>query len=229
MEMNCTDTPSKLSSGCAGFDNFLGGGFEPKIITQFVGEGGSGKSTLCLCAAVSALSKGIGVIYIDTEGFSIDRFCQIAGENTDTYAKSLFVSEPTTFEEQGAAILDAEKLLKTGKAGLIIVDSATALYRMESGDKDAISVLSRQMMTLLGMAKRYDVPAIITNQVFMDIEHQKLCGLGGTSLMHISKVIVSVEKHIGYRKAVLLKHRSEEEGKTWTFVLTNRGFEEKAI
>ncbi|HJJ55158.1 MAG TPA: DNA repair and recombination protein RadB [Methanocorpusculum sp.] len=227
--MNITDLPEKLSTGCNGFDAFLGGGLEPKIITQFVGEGGCGKSTLCLCAAVSALSQGIGVIYIDTEGFSIDRFCQIAGDNADTYAKSLFISEPATFEEQGAAIIDAEKLLKTGKAGLIIVDSATALYRMESSEKDAVSILSKQMMTLLGMAKRYEIPTLITNQVFMDIEHQKLCGLGGTSLMHISKVIVNVEKHCGYRKAVILKHRSEEEGKSWNFVLTNTGIEEKAI
>lgn len=229
MEINIPEMPEKLSSGCKGFDAFLGGGFEPKIITQFVGEGGCGKSTICLCAAVSALSQGIGVVYIDTEGFSVDRFCQIAGEKTDTYAKSLFVSEPATFEEQGCAILDAEKLLKSGKAGLIIVDSATALYRMESGEKDAISALSKQMMALLGMAKRYEIPAIITNQVFMDIEHQKLCGLGGTSLMHISKVIVSVEKQSGYRTAVLVKHRSEREGKTWNFVLTNSGIEEKAI
>ncbi|HJJ36661.1 MAG TPA: DNA repair protein RadB, partial [Methanocorpusculum sp.] len=110
-----------------------------------------------------------------------------------------------------------------------IIDSATALYRMESSEKDAISTLSKQMMTVLGMAKRYAVPAIITNQVFMDIEHQKLCGLGGTSLMHISKVIVSVEKHSGYRKAVILKHRSEEEGKSWSFILTNTGIEEKPI
>ncbi|HJJ36705.1 MAG TPA: AAA family ATPase, partial [Methanocorpusculum sp.] len=155
MELNIADMPEKLSTGCKEFDEFLGGGLEPKIITQFVGEGGSGKSTLCLCAAVSALSRGTGVVYIDTEGFSVDRFCQIAGENTKTYAKSLFVSEPSTFEEQGTAILDAEKLLRSGKAGLIIIDSATALYRMESSEKDAISTLSKQMMSVLGMAKRY--------------------------------------------------------------------------
>lgn len=221
--------PEKLSTGNAAFDRFLGGGLEPQIITQFVGEGGSGKSTLCLCAAVAALSKGKGVIYIDTEGFSADRFTQIAGEKAAEYAASLYISEPSSFEEQGTMIAESEQFLKSGAAGLIIVDSATALYRTQANDKDALSQLSRQMMTLLGMAKRYNVPAVITNQVFMDIDHQKLCGLGGTSLMHISKAIVSVEKHIGYRKAVMVKHRSIREGTSWSFVLTNSGIEEKAI
>lgn len=218
----------KLSTGSSSFDVFLGGGLEKKIITQFVGEGGTGKSTLCLCVAVSAISNGLGVIYIDTEGFSTERFCQIAGIHAEEYAKSLYLYEPSTFTEQGDMIAESEKLLSCGKAGLIIVDSATALYRVESNEKTALSTLTQQMMYLLGMAKRYEVPALITNQVFMDIDRQKLCGLGGTSLMHISKAIITIEKHVGYRKAVILKHRSIREGKSWQFILTNTGIEETA-
>ncbi len=229
MEINIPEHPAKLSTGCIPFDDFLGGGLEPKSITQFVGEGGSGKSTLCLCAAVSTLSQGIGVVYIDSGGFSADRFCQIAGNRMQECAKSLYVSEPVSFAQQGRKIADAEVLLKTGRAGLIIVDSATTLYRMESNEKDAISNLARQMVILLGMAKRFGVPALITNQVFMDIEHQKFCGLGGASLQNISKTIISVEKHIKYRKAVILKDPSIEPGKSWNFVLTTEGIKEKPI
>ena len=221
--------PEKLSSGSAGFDNLLGGGLESKVITQLVGEGGSGKSTLCLLAAVSALSKGLGVIYIDSEGFSAERFCQIAGSYADEYAKSLYVYEPETFAEQGMMIRETEKLLHAQKAGLIVVDSATALYRVEVSDKDAVQRLSQQMMYLSGLARRYDVPVIITNQVFMDIDAHRLTGLGGTALTHTSKVIVSIEKHTGFRRAVIVKHRSEPEGKAWSFILTGRGVDEKPI
>ena len=223
------DFPEKLSTGSAGFDELLGGGLESKVLTQLVGEGGSGKSTLCLLAAVSALSKGLGVIYIDSEGFSAERFCQIAGEYADEYAKSLYIYEPETLAEQGLVIRETEKLLHAKKAGLIILDSATALYRVEVSEKDAIQRLSQQMMYLAGLARRYEVPVIITNQVFMDIDAHRLTGLGGTALTHISKVIVSVEKHTGFRRAVIVKHRSEPEGKAWSFVLTGRGVDEKPI
>lgn len=214
---------AKLPTGVPGFDAFLGGGLERRVITQFFGEGGSGKSTIALRAAVSALSKGTGVIYIDTEGFSAERFCQIAGDKAEEYAKSLYVYEPSSFAEQGQVISESERLLRPGKAGLLILDSATALYRVESGGKDAMARLSQQMMVLLGISRRFDIPVVITNQVFMDIDSHRLTGLGGTALFHISKVIVRIEKHEGFRRAVIVKHRSEAEGKSWDFVLTGDG------
>ncbi len=222
------DAVIKISTGAAGLDNLLGGGIESRMITQFYGEAGSGKSTLCLMAAVEVLRKGAGVVYIDSEGFSIERFSQIAGDSTNEYAKHLYVFEPSTFAEQGLMISESERLIKSGTAGMIILDSATALYRVEQmNSKDALSMLSRQMMVLLGIAKRYDIPAVITNQVFMDIDHHRLSGLGGTALSHISKAIIRVEKHEGFRCAVVFKHRSQAEGKLWEFVLTGTGVRDR--
>jgi DNA repair protein RadB len=63
----------RLSTGEAAFDDLLGGGLEPRVITQFYGGPASGKSVLCIIAAVSCLRAGKGVIFIDTEGFSIER------------------------------------------------------------------------------------------------------------------------------------------------------------
>jgi len=88
-------------------------------------------------------------------------------------------------------------------------------------------MLSRQMMVLLGIAKRYDIPILITNQVFMDIEHHRLSGLGGTALSHISKAIIRVEKHEGFRRAVVFKHRSQAEGNMWEFVITGDGVRDR--
>ncbi|MDD3256784.1 MAG: DNA repair and recombination protein RadB [Methanocorpusculum sp.] len=222
------DAVKKISTCAAGLDELLGGGLEPRMITQFFGEAGSGKSTLCLMAVVSVLRNGGGVVYIDSEGFSIERFSQIAGDSTLEYAKRLYVFEPGTFAEQGLMIAESEKLIKSGNAHMIVLDSATALYRVEQMDtKDALSMLSRQMMVLLGIAKRYDIPILITNQVFMDIEHHRLSGLGGTALSHISKAIIRVEKHEGFRRAVVFKHRSQAEGNMWEFVITGDGVRDR--
>ncbi len=222
------DAVKKISTGASGLNELLGGGLEPRMITQFFGEAGSGKSTLCLMAVVSVLRNGGGVVYIDSEGFSIERFSQIAGDSTLEYAKRLYVFEPGTFAEQGLMIAESEKLIKSGNAHMIVLDSATALYRVEQMDtKDALSMLSRQMMVLLGIAKRYDIPVLITNQVFMDIEHHRLSGLGGTALSHISKAIIRVEKYEGFRRAVVFKHRSQAEGNLWEFVITGDGVRDR--
>ena len=217
-------TGVKTSTGADGLDRLLGGGLEPRMITQFVGEAGSGKSTLCLVAAVAVLRNGGGVVYVDTEGFSVDRFSQIAGKDIEDAASRLYVFEPLTFAGQGAMISSAESLLKAGKVQLLIVDSATALYRVEQMEtREALSMLSQQMMVLLGLAKRFGVPAVITNQVFMDVDRHRLTGLGGTALAHISKAIVRVDKYEGFRRAVLMKHRSRPEGDQWDFVITGTG------
>ena len=216
----------KKTTGNASLDKLLGGGLEIRTITQFYGEPASGKSTLALIASVACLRAGEPVVYIDTEGFSIERFRQIAGADTEKIADKLFLFEPLDFEHQAAMISDAEKVIKIHKPGLLVVDSATALYRtdLEKG-RDALQALTRQMIHLLGYAKRYEVPVIVTNQVYMDTVRNVYLGLGGTSLEHISKVIVRLEKidGVGHRRARLVKHRSRPEGASFDFEIAEEG------
>jgi RecA/RadA recombinase len=70
--------PTKYSAGCKSIDELLGGGFESGTVTQLYGEAGSGKTNICLQAAVECARKGKKVIFIDSEGFSPERFLQIA-------------------------------------------------------------------------------------------------------------------------------------------------------
>ena len=216
----------RRSTGSASLDSLLGGGLEVRTITQFYGEPASGKSTLCMISAVTCLRAGQTVIYIDTEGFSIERFRQIAGTETEEIADRLFLFEPFDFEHQGTMIAEAEKILKTKKPGLLVMDSATALYRtdLEKG-RDSIQMLTRQMIQLLGYSKRYEIPVIITNQVYMDTMKNTYFGLGGTALEHLSKVIIRLEKIDipGFRRARLVKHRSQPEGAYFDFEITGDG------
>jgi DNA repair protein RadB len=216
----------RRSSGNSALDRLLGGGFEVRTITQFYGEPASGKSTLCMMAAVACLRAGQSVVFIDSEGFSIERFRQIAGADTEKIAERLFLFEPMDFEHQGAMIAEADKVLKAHKPGLLVMDSATALYRtdLEKG-RDSIQMLTRQVIQLLGYSKRYELPVIITNQVYMDTIKNTYLGLGGTALEHISKVIIRLEKtdNPGFRRARLVKHRSQPEGAFFDFEIIGDG------
>ena len=216
----------RRTSGNPALDNMLGGGLEVRTITQLYGEPASGKSTLAIIASVACLRAGQTVVYIDTEGFSIERFRQIAGADTEKIADRLFLFEPIDFEHQAAMISDAEKVIKAQKPGLLVVDSATALYRTDlDKGRDATQALTKQMIHLLGYAKRYEVPVIITNQVYMDTVKNTFFGLGGTALEHISKVIIRIEKTDGpgHRRARLVKHRSRPEGASFDFEIVEDG------
>jgi DNA repair protein RadB len=179
-----------------------------------------------MIAAVACLRAGQSVVYIDSEGFSIERFRQIAGEDTEKIADRLFLFEPLDFEHQGTMIAEAEKVLKAHKPGLLVMDSATALYRtdLEKG-RDALQALTKQMIHLLGYCKRYEIPVIITNQVYMDTTKNTFYGLGGVALEHLSKVIVRLEKTDtpGVRRARLVKHRSRPEGASFCFAIVEEG------
>jgi len=213
-----------ISTGSPDLDTLIGGGLEPGVLTQIYGEPASGKSTLCTLAAVTSIRSGKGVIFIDTEGFSIERFRQVAGDNAPALSDQLYLYEPVDFEQQGEMIADADKILRAKKAGLVILDSATAFYRTElEGGRDAMQRLTKQTILLLGYARRYEIPVLLTNQVYMDTEKNSFSGLGGMALEHISKVIVRLQKQEGRRKAVLMKHRSRPEGGSFEFVITTEG------
>lgn len=214
----------RLSTGVPALDDLLGGGLEPGVITQLYGGPGSGKSVLSIIAAVSCLRAGRGVIFIDTEGFSIERFRQVAGDAAESLARELILYEPHDFEQQGVMISGMARQIAGGRIGLIVMDSATGLYRTQlDRGTDTMQRLSRQIIHLLGYARKYAIPVIITNQVYMDIQRNVFVGLGGTALAHISKVIMRIDRLNGARRAVLEKHRSRPAGGSFVFDIVERG------
>lgn len=218
----------RLPTGAKPLDDILGGGFEAGTISQLFGEPASGKTNICLQLAINTLRTGKRVVFIDTEGFSVERFRQIAGEDAEKLAKGLMVFKVMSFEQQYAAVKETEKLAEQD-VGLIILDSATAYYRLELESKDSMLLkreLANQVTILLGLARKYDLAVLITNQIYMDVDKEELRAVGGNMLEHISKAIVQLSRTgIGTRMAVLKKHRSMAEGQTAEFKITATGIE----
>ncbi|HTY51673.1 MAG TPA: DNA repair and recombination protein RadB [Methanomicrobiales archaeon] len=214
----------RVSTGIPALDALLGGGLESRSITQVYGEPGCGKSSFALLAAVERLKAGESVIYLDTEGFSVERFRQVAGDRAEELAQRLFLSEPVDFEQQGIMIAESERLLQKGGVGLVVLDSATALYRTElTSGQEAQRRLARQLLLLLGLARRYGIPVLVTNQVYMDVTRNVPTGLGGTTMAHLSKAIIRLEGSEGVRRAVLEKHRSLPAGGSFFYEMTGDG------
>src|SRR5438477_93247 len=89
-----------VALGCRALDDLLGGGVEEGCITLLHGEAGSGKTNFCLQLARNVVRAGRKVIYIDTEGVSLERLRQICGDDFEVVAKNILFSEPYSFEEQ---------------------------------------------------------------------------------------------------------------------------------
>ena len=227
MAMNDT-LIKRLPTGSKALDGLLGGGFEVGTISQIFGEPASGKTNICIQLAVNVLREGKRVIYIDTEGFSVERFRQIAGPDAEKLANHFILFSPMSFEEQYSAIKETEKLVQQN-VGLIILDSATAFYRLELESKDSMLLkreLANQVTALLGMARKYNVAVVITNQIYMDVDKEELRAVGGNMLEHISKAIVQLSRTgIGTRMAVIKKHRSMAEGRSAEFKIISNGVE----
>jgi DNA repair protein RadB len=216
-----------LSTGSKALDDLLEGGFEGGALTLLFGEAGTGKTNICLQVASMVATSGKKVIYIDTEGVSLERLKQIAGDNYEEVMKNILFFEPHNFDEQEKFVDKAVKLAESSlEVGVMILDSATIHYRLTRNDeeKGVRKSLSPQLAKLLAAARSKDIPIILTSQVYTDLEKGTFEPLGGHVLMHNAKAIIRLDKvGASSRRAVIMKHRHLEEGRKADFKLTNQG------
>ncbi len=236
----------KISAGSFDLNKFLYGGYDKDIITTIYGGAGSGKTNFCILASVSQAKKNKKVIYIDTEqGFSVDRFKQIAGENYETLLKNIILLKPASFSEQEKAFSQLLKEIKEkSDIGLIVVDGMTMLYRLELAEArkkseelvDEInSELAKMLRVLAEISRTRNIPVIITNQVYSEFmneedfkkgKEKEYRMVGGTLLSYWSKCLIELKNEKGKRKIILRKHRSLPE-KEMEFVIANQGVRKK--
>ncbi len=219
----------KISAGSFDLNRWLFGGYEKDVITMIAGGPGSGKTNFVLLAACSLAKKGGKVIFIDTEGgFSVDRVRQIVGDaDYEKILGNILILNPTSFNEQKKVFATLLESIKKEHASLIVVDGMAMLYRLERGDamqtddEDKVRVINRevasQMRILAEIARKQEIPVIITNQVYSEFlsEEEWKSGkeratniVGGDLFKYWSKCIIELKNNNGKRKAILLKHRS---------------------
>jgi recombination protein RecA len=110
-----------ISTGLIGLDEALGvGGLPRGRVIELFGPESSGKSSLALRAVALAQKAGGVGAYIDAEHALDTEWAQTLGVDTD----ALLVSQPD-WGEQALAI--AEDRVKSGRVGIIVIDSVAAL------------------------------------------------------------------------------------------------------
>jgi len=223
---------NKIPTGSKILDAMLDGGYEKDIITTVYGPAGSGKTVLCLLCSINIARTGKKVVYVDCEGgFSLERLKQITSHINVDYKKildNIIFLRPTSFAEQKKSF---EKLkdIVNDKIGLIIVDTIAMLYRLELGkDEDIHEVnreLGKQIAWLTEIARKKNIPVLITNQVYSDFdEKDKVNIVGGDILKYGSKCLMELQTTPnGNRRCILKKHRSLEPEKELIFKIVEGG------
>jgi len=232
---------TKISSGSYELNKWLFGGWESDIISVIYGGSGTGKTNLCLLAAVSQAKKGNKVIFIDSEGgFSVERVKQLCENSQNgnaqadyhTVLNNILLLKPTNFNEQKESFEELLKHLKK-EISLIVVDGLTILYRLElaeAREKNLESMnkinseLVKQLRTLAEISRKREIPVIVTNQVYSWDDENKM--VGGDILKYWSKCHVELVNSKGTRTAFLRKHRSLKE-KSLDFEIVNQGIKKK--
>ena len=219
---------NKISTGAEFLDQLLKGGYEKDILTTIYGPSGSGKTNLCLLAAVEVAASGKKVIIIDTEGgIAVERIRQIKNEE---FLEQMIFFNPLNFNEQKELFATLKGMMNV-QIGLIIVDSISMLYRLELGQSEDVfdvnSALGKQIACLVEIARKRQIPVLITNQVYADFNNQdKVKMVGGDLLKYGSKCLIELFNFSNCRGLVVRKHRHLPEGIECKFRIVQKGIEE---
>ena len=196
-------------STCRSIDALIGGGIPTGVVSHVYGEPGSGKTSLCIQLATNVIKREKRVIYIAAGPFPGERFAQIAAADTVPISQKLLVFEVKSFDQQRATLGDIRKIAKEN-VGLIIFDTATAYYRLEqarNAESGSQHAFANQVLLLLGLAKKYDLAVVLTNQVYVDTDTKEVMPVAGYLLDNLSAIVLQFTKtHSERRCAILKKH-----------------------
>ncbi len=210
-------------SVCPVIDKLLEGGLEAGTITNFYGPPATGKTNIALVATAS-VSKHGEVVFVDTEGgFSEERVKQI-GVNT----ANVKLIEPKTWEEQKDFFKNIEKICRNAR--LVVVDSIVSLWRIAVNEKNANDVnkeLSTQLSLLSKIARKFNIPVIITNQVYSDMEGNiELSSKNIVKWWSKNLIEIMHAGRSGCRIARIVRARSLPEDKKIEFEIVGDGLKE---
>ena len=207
----------QITTGSSEFDKLLNGGIETGSITEIFGEFRTGKTQIChqLCVTCQLpLANGGGegrALYIDTEGtFRPERLLAIAeryGLDGTDVLDNIAYARAYNSDHQCKLLVQASAMMAETRYALLIVDSATSLYRTDFSGRGELSArqmhLARFLRSLMRLADEFGVAVVITNQVVAQVDGASMFAtdpkkpIGGNIMAHASTTRLYLRKGRG--------------------------------
>ncbi|KAF9354871.1 recombinase rad51 [Mortierella sp. AD094] len=207
----------QITTGSGELDKLLGGGIETGAITELFGEFRTGKSQIChmlavTCQLPTAMNGGEGkCLYIDTEGtFRPERLLSISERYNlkgDEVLDNVAYARAYNTDHQMNLLVQAAAMMSESRFALLIVDSATSLYRTDFSGRGELSArqmhMARFLRNLQRLADEFGVAVVITNQVVAQVDGMAMFSadskkpIGGNIMAHSSTTRLSLRKARG--------------------------------
>ena len=250
-----------IGTGSKDLDRLLGGGIETGSLTEIFGEFRTGKTQLChtLCVTCQRpLDQGGAegrALYIDTEGtFRAPKLAAIAerfGLNPDDVLENVICARAHNSEQQMELLADAAAIMVENRYALLVVDSATALFRYAAivvtlypetaplrTDYNGRGELSERQMQLgqflrqlTRLAEEFGIAVVITNQVVADPGGMSFAKdtnkpIGGNIIAHASTTRLKLKKARGENRVCQVYDSPSLPEAECTFALGAGGIED---
>ncbi|KAJ5620558.1 RecA recombinase Rhp51 [Penicillium lagena] len=208
-----------ITTGSKQLDTLLGGGIETGSITELFGEFRTGKSQICHTLAVTCqlpfdMGGGEGkCLYIDTEGtFRPVRLLAVAqrfGLVGEEVLDNVAYARAYNSDHQLQLLNQASQMMCETRFSLLIVDSATSLYRTDFNGRGELNSrqthLAKFLRTLQRLADEFGIAVVITNQVVAQVDGGPSAmynpdpkkPIGGNIIAHASTTRLSLKKGRG--------------------------------
>ncbi|KAH7645277.1 dna repair protein rad51-like protein [Dermatophagoides farinae] len=206
-----------ITTGSKELDALLKGGIETGSITELFGEFRTGKSQICHMLAVTCqLPIDMGgaegkCLFIDTEGtFRPERFLAIAKRykmDENNCLEGIAYARAYNSDHQTQLLIDAASMMSNSRYALMIVDSATALYRTDYNGRSELAArqmhLARFLRMLQRLADEFGIAVVITNQVVANVDASAMFSsdnkkpIGGHIVAHASTTRLYLKKGKG--------------------------------
>lgn len=234
-----------LATGSSALDTLLNGGIETGSITELFGEFRTGKTQIChtLCVTVQRpLDQGGAegkAIYVDTEGtFRPQNLLKIAERfqmNPEEVLENVICARAHNSEQQMELLTDAAALMSESRFALMIVDSATALYRTDYQGRGELSERQMQLgqflRQLTRLAEEFGIAVVITNQVVANPDGMSFAKdankpIGGNIIAHASTTRLKLRKGRGETRVMTIFDSPTLPESEATFAIGEAGIED---
>ena len=222
-ESQVTDIES-FTTGSLNLDDATGvGGFPRGRITEIWGNESSGKTTLVTHAIAECQRRGEVAAIVDVEHAFNKKYAMALGVDSS----KLLISQPDTAEQ---ALEIMERLIKSGKVGLVALDSVGGLVTESEIDADLgdhkmaplARVLSKSVKRMTNPARETNTCVIFVNQMRTNLGGYIVSDkpMGGNALKFYASVRIELRsqakskntieggEHVtGMKKAVIVKNK----------------------
>jgi DNA repair protein RAD51 len=209
-----------VTTGSKELNSIMQGGFETGSITELFGEFRTGKTQLCHTICVTCqlpLEQGGGAgkaLYIDTEGtFRPKRIRAIAARynlRPEDVLDNIACARAYNSEHQMQLLVQAAALMAGHRYAVLVVDSATALFRTDFTGRGELAERQQKLAQFLRhlqkLADEFGVAVVITNQVVSSpdagamFKGDGLKPIGGNIMAHASTTRIKLRKGRGNQR-----------------------------